>query len=92
MSITEILPQIHTLQHVDKLRLIQTLLQEIAAEEGIDLMQPQHKSHISQFSKEAAKPPRPLSEWVAGLSGIARPRTDEALHEEYLNYLETKYR
>jgi hypothetical protein len=37
MTISQILPHIHNLQHADKLRLMQTLLMEIAREEGIKL-------------------------------------------------------
>ena len=39
MTINEILPILQTLQKVDKLRLIQFLIHELAREEGVNLLE-----------------------------------------------------
>ena len=40
MSVTELFPAIHALQHADKFRLMEFLLHELAQEEGVSLNQP----------------------------------------------------
>jgi hypothetical protein len=37
MSITELMPILHTLTHVEKFQIIQVLLKEIASEENLDI-------------------------------------------------------
>ncbi|MBI3764475.1 MAG: hypothetical protein HY260_21760 [Chloroflexi bacterium] len=40
MSLTEILPALHELPRVDKLRVIQFLVIELAKDEGVNLLEP----------------------------------------------------
>jgi len=52
MTISQILPHIRNLQHADKLRLMQTLLMEIAREEGIKLDSEQTEKNMPQLTWE----------------------------------------
>lgn len=52
MGMTEILPHIRSLEHADKLRLMQMLLTEIAKDEGVTLANKDEKDYLDSLQPD----------------------------------------
>ncbi|EDN69593.1 hypothetical protein BGP_1939 [Beggiatoa sp. PS] len=79
MSITEILPQVESLPHADKFRLIQFLISKLAREEGISL-EPRKKA----LSQHESLSPKPIGRvYYSGRTDISM-RAKDLLFEEKL--------
>jgi hypothetical protein len=74
MTISQILPHIRSLHHSDKLRLMQTLLLEIAHEEGIRLDDKNPEKTTPQFT------------WEGGLAELSQEYSSLDLQKKALEW------